>query len=260
MSTNSTFDCSASTRAMSSSKQNWRRTSASPSSSPGCFSSSARSSSSFVTRPLAQEQRAEVRARLVLEEAVVETCGPHVPVGIGISRRRLERRAEYGLFRRESGAARARARRSGSRSAPRPCAGCRRRGRARARSRPPDRAGSGRRGPRRRRPPCPESGTPRGAQSRPRAGTSRACSGRERLLGLEPHRLGVSDRHRDAHAGRAQRQLGQLEDLARLVAQLRLLLELLAVEVPVHRQVVLGLRLVEQPLQRAALRRPEADW
>jgi hypothetical protein len=41
-----------STRAMSSSKQMRSRTSASPSSSPRSFSSSARSSSSFVSRPL----------------------------------------------------------------------------------------------------------------------------------------------------------------------------------------------------------------
>ena len=71
----------------------------------------------------------------------------------------------------------------------------------------------------------------------------------ERLVGLEPHRLGVADRHRNAHAGRADGQLGQLEDLARLLAQLDLLVELLAVEVPVAREVVLGLRLVEQLLQ-----------
>ena len=74
--------------------------------------------------------------------------------------------------------------------------------------------------------------------------------GSEVVLELDPDRLGVADHHRHAHAGRLDRQLGQLHDLARLVAQLRLLVELLAVEVPVHAQVVLVLRLVAQPFHR----------
>ena len=74
--------------------------------------------------------------------------------------------------------------------------------------------------------------------------------GRERLLGLEPDGLGVADEHRDADARGAERELGQLEDLARLLAQLRLLLELDAVEVPVHREVASARLLRAQPLHR----------
>ena len=73
---------------------------------------------------------------------------------------------------------------------------------------------------------------------------------RERLLGLDPDGLGVADHDRDAHARRLDRQLGQLHDLARLGAELRLLVELLAVEVPVHAQVVLGRGLAAEPLHR----------
>ena len=83
-----------------------------------------------------------------------------------------------------------------------------------------------------------------GAPSRSR----RACSGESGVLGLDPHRLGVADEHRHADGRRADRQLGQLEDLARLGAELRLLVELVAVEVPVHAQVVLVGRLRAQLL------------
>ena len=37
--------------------------------------------------------------------------------------------------------------------------------------------------------------------------------GRERVLGLDPDRLGVADEHRHAHARRLDRQVGQLQDL-----------------------------------------------
>jgi hypothetical protein len=47
---------------------------------------------------LAQEERAEVRAGLVVEEAVVETCRPHVSVGIGRSRCALERKSGIRSF------------------------------------------------------------------------------------------------------------------------------------------------------------------
>ena len=88
-----------------------------------------------------------------------------------------------------------------------------------------------------------------------RAGEHRRCLlGRERLLRLEPDRLGVPDEHGDAHAGRAHRQRRQLEDLARLLPQLLLLVELDAVERPVHLQVVLVLRLRSQTLHRLRAR------
>ena len=83
------------------------------------------------------------------------------------------------------------------------------------------------------------------------AAEQRACLlGRQVVLGLDPDRLGVADHDRHAHARRLDRQLGQLHDLLRLGAELRLLVELLAVEVPVHAQVVLGLRLVAKALHR----------
>jgi hypothetical protein len=62
---------------------------------------------------------------------------------------------------------------------------------------------------------------------------------------------------RDARG--ADRQVGQLQDLACLVAELRLLVELDAVEVPVHAQVVLVGRLAAQPLHRLGAA-PETDW
>ncbi len=67
------------------------------------------------------------------------------------------------------------ARRSGSRSARRPCGGCRSRGRARGRSPPRCRAGCGRRAPRPRRPLRPASGTTAG-RGRGRSGASRRIS------------------------------------------------------------------------------------
>src|SRR5438270_3975948 len=79
--------------------------------------------------------------------------------------------------------------------------------------------------------------------------------GRERLERLDPDRLGVPDQDRNAHAGRADGQLRQLEDLARLLADLGLLVELLAVEVPRHLEVELvGRRLAEalHPLRPGA--------
>ena len=74
--------------------------------------------------------------------------------------------------------------------------------------------------------------------------------GGERLLGLDPDRLGVADHDRHADARGLDRQVGQLHDLAGLGAELRLLVELLAVEVPVHAQVVLVGRLAAQALHR----------
>ena len=74
--------------------------------------------------------------------------------------------------------------------------------------------------------------------------------GRERLARLEPDRLRVADEHGHAHARGAHRQRGQLEDLARLLAQLLLLLELDAVEAPVHPQVELVRRGAAQLLHR----------
>src|SRR5687767_4780681 len=71
----------------------------------------------------------------------------------------------------------------------------------------------------------------------------RRLLGRERLVRLDPDRLGVPDEHRHSHAGGAHRQHGQLEDLPRLLAQLLLLVELDAVELPGHPQVVLLLGL-----------------
>ena len=84
-----------------------------------------------------------------------------------------------------------------------------------------------------------------------RAGEDRGrLLGGERLAGLEPDRLRVADQHGDAHARRAHRQRRQLEDLARLLAQLLLLLELDAVEAPVHPQVELVRRLPAELLHR----------
>ena len=60
---------------------------------------------------------------------------------------------------------------------------------------------------------------------------------RERLLELDPDRLRVADEHRDADAGGADRELGQLQDLARLGAELRLLVRFVAVPVPVHHRL-----------------------
>ena len=77
--------------------------------------------------------------------------------------------------------------------------------------------------------------------------------GRERRLRLDPHRLGVTyhDRHPDAR--RAHRQVGELEDLARLLAELDLLVVLDAVELPVHPEaVVVGLLAAEIVDRRGA--------
>ena len=64
----------------------------------------------------------------------------------------------------------------------------------------------------------------------------------------------MADEHRHAHAGRADRKHGQLEDLAGLVAQLRLLVELLSVD---EARDLLGrapgLRLLDFPTPRDAL-------
>ena len=83
--------------------------------------------------------------------------------------------------------------------------------------------------------------------------------GRERLLRLDPHRLRVADQHRHAHARRADRQLGQLHDLPRLLADLRLLVELLAVEVPVHGEILLA-RLPSHGAVHPLRPAPETDW
>ena len=168
-------------------------------------------------------------------------------VGAGAS---SESAAASAAIKQRRAAARAGARRSGSRSARRPCAGCRRRRRARARSRPS--------GSRRIRPTSTSSppAAPPGvgncsSRIAGRVGEDRRrLLGRERLLRLDPDRLGVPDEHRHPHARRADRERRQLEDLARLLAQLLLLVELDAVEVPVHAQVVLLRRLAAQPLHR----------
>ncbi len=52
----------------------------------------------------------------------------------------------------------------------------------------------------------------------------------------------MSDKHGHPHAGDRDRQVRQLEDLARLRAELCFLLEVDAVEVPVHVEVGLGRR------------------
>ncbi len=89
---------------------------------------------------------------------------------------------------------------------------------------------------------------------RRRAEQLRRLLRRERLLGLDPHRLGVPHEHGDADAGRADREVGQLEDLLGLLAELLLLLELDAVERPVHPEVVVLGRLRAQALHRLGTR------
>ena len=91
------------------------------------------------------------------------------------------------------------------------------------------------------------------------ASSSRARSGEQLVLGLDPDRLGVADHDRHADARRLDRQVGQLHDLARLGAELRLLVELLAVEVPVHPQVVLVRRLVARGVSIACAPAPDTD-
>src|SRR5581483_3254958 len=88
---------------------------------------------------------------------------------------------------------------------------------------------------------------------------------RERPVRLDPDRLRMADEHRHAHRRRADRQLRQLEDLARLGADLRLLVGLVALPVPVEPEVVLVGRLGAEllhPLRARAgdrLVRREAD-
>src|SRR5918996_5372305 len=60
----------------------------------------------------------------------------------------------------------------------------------------------------------------------------------------------MADEDGNAHAGRADRQLRKLQDLPRLLADLRLLVELDAVERPVHTQVVLLDGLATEPFHR----------
>ena len=50
----------------------------------------------------------------------------------------------------------------------------------------------------------------------------------------------MADHHRDADAGCRDRQVGELEDLARLSAELRLFVGLVALPRPVHHEVVIG--------------------
>ena len=72
----------------------------------------------------------------------------------------------------------------------------------------------------------------------------------------------MADKHRNAHAGRVQREVGQGEDLPRLLAELVLLGELaeLALGRPVHREIGLrGLRLA-QAAAIAASPAPDIDW
>ncbi len=61
---------------------------------------------------------------------------------------------------------------------------------------------------------------------------------RERCLRFDPHRLGVAHDDRDSHARSAYGQIGKLEDLACLLAELDLLVVLEAVELPVHAQLM----------------------
>ena len=61
---------------------------------------------------------------------------------------------------------------------------------------------------------------------------------RERLLELHPDRLGMADEHRHADARGADREVGQLEDLAGLGPELRLLVGFVALPRPVHDEVV----------------------
>ncbi len=84
--------------------------------------------------------------------------------------------------------------------------------------------------------------------------SSRARSGVSSSVGLDPDSLCVPDHDRHPHAGRLDRQFRQFHDLLRLCAQLRLLVEFLAVELPVHTEVVLGLRLVPEALHRLGAR------
>ncbi len=83
--------------------------------------------------------------------------------------------------------------------------------------------------------------------------------GRELVLELDPDGLGVADEHGHAHRGGAERQLRQLEHLLRLGADLRLLVRLVVLPLPVEADVVLLDRLAPQLLRRARLpcpRRP----
>src|SRR5205823_9460263 len=98
---------------------------------------------------LAQQERAELRAGLVVEELVVEACRPHRKEVSGFSTPNLREKRNptfwHGLVtiscgwlppatRRPSGM-RGRAPRPGCRSGPPPCGGCRTRGAARGRYR-----------------------------------------------------------------------------------------------------------------------------
>ena len=81
-----------------------------------------------------------------------------------------------------------------------------------------------------------------------RAAPSRGSSRPARATGARPSRtrpLAVADEDRDADAGRLDRQLRQAQDLPRLLSELRLLVELLADELPVHREV--GLHRLDGP-------------
>ena len=71
------------------------------------------------------------------------------------------------------------------------------------------------------------------------ASASRASSGAKRRLRLDPDRLGVTDQHGHADAGRVQRELGELEDLPRFGTELPLLGELVALQFPIHAQIAL---------------------
>ena len=117
-----------------------------------------------------------------------------------------------------------------------------------ARSRRSGRGGCGRRARRRSRPPCPATGSPRRAPTARPPSSSRArsaesgCSVSSQTASAWPTITGTR-----THVA-LDRQVGQLHDLPRLGAELRLLVELLAVEVPVHAQVVL----VRRPRRGAA--------
>ena len=82
---------------------------------------------------------------------------------------------------------------------------------------------------------------------------------RERCLRFDPHRLGVAHDDRDSHARRADGQIGKLEDLACLLAELDLLVVLEAVELPVHAQLMI-VGVLRPELGTASEPAPDTDW
>ena len=157
----------------------------------------------------------------------------------------------HGCLRGGACAAGARAPRSGSRSAPRPCGGCRSPGRARGRARPSGRGGCARRARRRAPAALPGDGksstthrrrrrraapAPARRAARP-ANSTQIASAWPTITGTRTHVAWIGSSGSSMIFCVSSTELG-------------LLVELLAVEVPVHAQVVLRLRLVAQPLHR----------